>query len=302
MRLFYRVRASLEVLTQTERARKNTLSAYHIRSWQITLCAALCAALFAKLVLSLPSSAAQQSDYTEHAEIDARGNIYVSSDQGKLIKMADVGHCMEAKVAGDMQTFGCAVTVPLRPTESWQAVQLEIYLRGGLKKTIEPGASIREWHFWKDGQFVAAYFGPLSSPGTYELFDTANARVVERVAEPADKSVLPQWAKDLAQLQDESVPTSAALTQERTAWIAKILRQIGEIKPGMQRKNLSQVFTTEGGRSNRFERTYVSVECPYIKVDVRFKAADGDSAALPEAPEDVIESISQPYLGWSVMD
>jgi hypothetical protein len=298
MRLFYRVRVSLEVLTQTERARKNTLSAYHIRSWQITLCVAV----LAKLVLSVPSFAAQRSDYIEHAEIDAQGNIYVSSDPGKLIKMADVGHCMEAKEAGDMQTFGCAVTVPLRPTESWQAVQLEIYLKGGLKKTIEPGTPIHEWHFWKDGQFVAVYFGPLSGAGTYELFDIPNVRVVRQVAEPADISALPQWAKGLAQLQDEAVPTSAALTQERTAWIAKILRQVEEIKPGMQRKDLSKIFTTEGGRSNRFQRIYVSVECPYIKVDVRFKAADGDSAALPEAPEDVIESFSQPYLGWNVMD
>jgi hypothetical protein len=149
---------------------------------------------------------------------------------------------------------------------------------------------------------VAAYFGPLSSPGTYELFDTANARVVERVAEPADKSVLPQWAKGLAQLQDEFVPMSAALTEERTAWIAKILRQIGEIKPGMQHKNLSKVFTTEGGRSNRFERTYVSIECPYIKVDVQFKPVKPRSDAMTEDPEHGIDSISRPYLQWTIMD
>jgi hypothetical protein len=252
--------------------------------------------------LPLPSFSAQKSDYTGHAELDARGNIYVSSDERKLIKMADAGHCMEAKTAGDTQTIGCAVAVPLRPGESWQPLQLEIYLKGGLKKTIEPGAPIREWHFWKDGQFVVVCFGPLSGPGTCELFDTPNARVVERVAEPADKSALPQWAKGLAQLQDEAVPMSEALTQERTAWIAKVLRQIGEIKPGMHRKDLSKVLTTEGGRSDRFEQTYVSVECPYIKVDVQFKAADHESDALPESPEDVIESISCPYLQWTIMD
>jgi hypothetical protein len=169
-------------------------------------------------------------------------------------------------------------------------------------KSIEPGAPVREWHFWKDGQFVAVCSGPLGGPGTYELFDTPNARVVERVAEPVDKSALPQWAKGLAQLQDESVPMSEVLTQERTAWIAKVLRQIGKIKPGMQRKDLAKVFTTEGGRSNRFQRTYVSIECPYIKVDVQFKPAGHESDALPEAPEDVIESISRPYLQWTIMD
>jgi hypothetical protein len=298
MRLFDRVRVSREAVTQTERALKYPTWSHLITSRQ----GALCAALVANLILSLPSFAAQQSGYTEHAEIDAQGNIYVSSDQGKLIKMADAGHCMEATTAGDMQTIGCAVAVPLRPGESWQSLQLEIYLKGGLKKTIEPAAPIREWHFWKDGQFVAVYIGPLSGPGTFELFDTANARVVERVAEPADKGLLPQWAKSRAQLQDESVPMSDALTQERTAWIAKVLRQIGEIKPGMHRQDLSKVFTTEGGRSNRFERTYVSIECPYIKVDVQFKPVKPESNAVIEDPEDVIESISRPYLQWSIMD
>jgi hypothetical protein len=298
MRLFDRVRVSREAVTQTERALKYPTWSHLITSRQ----GALCAALVANLILSLPSFAAQQSGYTEHAEIDAQGNIYVSSDQGKLIKMADAGHCMEATTAGDMQTIGCAVAVPLRPGESWQSLQLEIYLKGGLKKTIELGAPIREWHFWKDGQFVAVYIGPLSGPGTFELFDSANARVVERVAEPADKGLLPQWAKSRAQLQDESVPMSDALTQERTAWIAKVLRQIGEIKPGMHRQDLSKVFTTEGGRSNRFERTYVSIECPYIKVDVQFKPVKPESNAVIEDPEDVIESISRPYLQWSIMD
>jgi hypothetical protein len=298
MRLFDRFRVSPEALTQTDCALKYARQSHRFTSRQRTLCAAL----VASLVVSIPALAAQKFDYTAQAELDAQGNIYVSSDEHKLIKMADARHCMEATEAGDMQTMGCAVRVPLRPGESWQPVQLEIYLKGGVKKTIEPGAPIREWHFWKDGQFVAVYFGPLSGPGTYELFDAANARVVERLAEPADKSVLPQWAKSQKQLRDESVPMSAALTEERTAWIAKILRQIGEIEPGMQRKDLSKVFTTEGGISNRFQRTYVSVECPYIKVDVQFKPVDQDSDALPEAPEDAIASISRPYLQWTIMD
>jgi len=33
----------------------------------------------------------------------------VSSDQGKLIRMADLKHCSEAHVANDQQTVGCRV-------------------------------------------------------------------------------------------------------------------------------------------------------------------------------------------------
>jgi|GEM_PF-2516001 hypothetical protein len=298
MRLFDRVRMSREAPTETARALECSRSSRLLSPQQRSLCAAL----VASLIVSIPRVAAQKFDYTAQAEFDAQGNIYVSTDERKLIKMAEAGHCMEATVAGDLQTVGCAVSVPLRPGESWQPLRLEIYFKGGVKKTIEPGEPIREWHFWKHGQFVAVYSGPLGGLGTYELFDSPTARVVERVTEPSDKSVLPQWAKGRAQLQDEAVPMSEALTQERTAWIAKILRQIGEIKPGMQRKDLSKVFTTEGGRSSRFERTYVSIDCPYIKVDVQFKQADRDSDALAEVPEDVIESISRPYLQWTIMD
>jgi hypothetical protein len=92
------------------------------------------------------------------------------------------------------------------------------------------------------------------------------------------------------------------LARERTKWIAKVLRQIAKIEPGMKRKDLLTVFTTEGGLSIRFQRTYVYSECPYIKVNVRFKAANNEGDGSNEDRDDIIETISQPYLGWSVMD
>jgi hypothetical protein len=101
----------------------------------------------------------------------------------------------------------------------------------------------------------------------------------------------------------QDVPTmSPALAEERTHWIARLLRQIGKIEPGMRRKALLEIFTTEGGISTRHERTYVSVECPFIKVDVTFKATNIGSDPFKEDPDDIIESISKPYLAWSMMD
>ncbi|HEV2492404.1 MAG TPA: hypothetical protein VG204_04955 [Terriglobia bacterium] len=161
------------------------------------------------------------------------------------------------------------------------------------------------------GMFLLAYCvlgrgdvrsGLPTGRGTYALYGATSGSIVETVAEPSVECLLPQGAKSPAQIEDESVPTSAALTQERTVWIAKLLREIGKIKPGMRRKDLLKVFTTEGGLSNRFQRTYVQIECPYIKVDVRFKAANDEHDVLREDPEDVIETISRPYLAWSVAD
>src|SRR2546429_9691351 len=83
-----------------------------------------------------------------------------------------------------------------------------------------------------------------------------------------------------------------------------LFRSIGKIRPGMRRRDLLTVFTTEGGISTRTQRTYVHTECPYIKVTVRFKAVSGESPSLDEDPDDIdiIESVSQPFLAWSVMD
>ena len=269
-----------------------------MKPWQKSLCTYL----LVHSVLWRPAWAAEKFEYAKQAELDSQGNVYVSSDEGKLIKMADANHCSSVEVANDKQTVGCTVMRGLAPEEFSQPLKLEIYLKGGLRKTIELEAPIRNWHFWKDGQQVSVCSGPSNGPGTYALYDVGSARVVEKLQEPPDENLLPQWAKNQVQIDDESVPMSSVLTQERTKWIAKVLRQISKIKPGMRRKDVLKVFTTEGGLSNRLQRTYVHAECPYIKVNVRFKAANNERDVLKEDPEDIIESISQPYLAWSVSD
>jgi hypothetical protein len=80
------------------------------------------------------------------------------------------------------------------------------------------------------------------------------------------------------------------------------------VKPGMTRKQLLDVFKTEGGISNRHRRTYVSRECPFFKVDVQFEAI-GTSYRNSEGRVDSVESdqdriitISNPYLALSHVD
>lgn len=254
------------------------------------------------LVLVAIPCTAQKSEYDKEAELDGKGNIFVSSNDGKLIWMADTRHCSETIFANDRQTVGCMVAPSSDSFPPAPILQLEIYLKGGQKRTIEPGAPILDWHFWEDGRKAAVHSGLRVRQGTYALFESATARVVEKLEEPTDERVLPQWAKSQSQIQDESVPMSAALTQQRTYWIAKVLRQIEKVQPGMQRKDLRDILTTEGGISNRFQRTYVYVECPYIKVNVKFKAASDEADALKEDPDDTIESVSQPFLQCSTMD
>ena len=60
--------------------------------------------------------------------------------------------------------------------------------------------------------------------------------------------------------------------QDHDAWVAYALKKIESIKPGMTREQLLGVFTTEGGISTGLQRTFVSRDCPYFKVDVGFRA------------------------------
>ncbi len=87
--------------------------------------------------------------------------------------------------------------------------------------------------------------------------------------------------------------------RNHTNWISECIKRIQSIKPGATRDKLLKVCTTEGGISTRSWRRYVYRECPYIKVDVKFKPIDNDKQ---EKPGDVITEVSKPFLEWSIMD
>jgi hypothetical protein len=96
--------------------------------------------------------------------------------------------------------------------------------------------------------------------------------------------------------------------RENVNWVAQILSQMNGIKPGMARADLLKVFTIEGGLSTGLQRTFVSQQCPYFKVDVAFRAVgrpekdQNGRVTLIEDQRDEIESISKPYLAFSVLD
>ena len=98
--------------------------------------------------------------------------------------------------------------------------------------------------------------------------------------------------------QSELPPIPSQIDKEHTAWIVDVLNAAQTVKVGMTRADLMKVFTTEGGLSTISQRTFVYRHCPFVKVDVRFAAADHNK----ELPTDEIIEVSRPYLAWSVMD
>jgi hypothetical protein len=82
--------------------------------------------LFVVVVVAIPLTA-QKFEYNKQAELDGKGNIFVSSNDGKLIWMADTRHCSEATFANDRQTVGCMVapssnSFPPAPTCNWKSI------------------------------------------------------------------------------------------------------------------------------------------------------------------------------------
>jgi hypothetical protein len=95
---------------------------------------------------------------------------------------------------------------------------------------------------------------------------------------------------------------------DHAAWVARVLEQMLTIQPGMTRSQLLTVFTTEGGVFTGLERQFVSRECPFFKVHVKFEAvgrpsrdSDGRGTSV-EGPDDRIVTISRPYLEFSIID
>ena len=92
---------------------------------------------------------------------------------------------------------------------------------------------------------------------------------------------------------------------DHRAWVEQSLERMLTIQPGVTRNELMKVFTTEGGLSTAMQRTFVSRDCPYFKVNVGFRRAvenDKQTDWLPELADDVITTISEPYLQFSIMD
>jgi hypothetical protein len=89
-------------------------------------------------------------------------------------------------------------------------------------------------------------------------------------------------------------PTEASSRMDRCV-ISQFSLALG-IQPGMTRSDLLEVFTMEGGLSNRLRQTYVLKGCEIIHVDVTYSPISNETDHLTEMPGDKIDTISKPYL------
>jgi hypothetical protein len=162
------------------------------------------------LALTLVCSLAAAQAPPNGAVSDEQTGVFVDSTDGHRIRMADLDHCVEAVTARDGETVGCLVSRGMGDLGFVPQLQIEVYWTGGHKLVLTPGGPIRDWRFWKVGTQVAISFE--SGPGriVYALFNAQTGELIERIPEPKNRSMLPQWAKSQIQIEDESVPAGPA--------------------------------------------------------------------------------------------
>ncbi len=92
---------------------------------------------------------------------------------------------------------------------------------------------------------------------------------------------------------------------DTTKWLADSLNEMQTIHSGMARQDLLRVFHPAGGffSSTRFKGKFVYRNSPYIGVDVEFARPAGETDDnSPASPQDVIISVSRPYLAQPATD
>jgi hypothetical protein len=101
-------------------------------------------------------------------------------------------------------------------------------------------------------------------------------------------------------------PTQSAnpepCTQSHEAWLKQVSEKIETIKPGMTRWDLLRVLRTEGTPRHMFRiggaasgvlrESFVSQDCPYLRIDVELAGRD-------DPIQDVIVKVSKPYLHFA---
>jgi hypothetical protein len=101
-------------------------------------------------------------------------------------------------------------------------------------------------------------------------------------------------------------PTQSAnpepCAQNHEAWLKQVSEKMEAIKPGMTRWDLLKVLRTEGTPRSRFRigggpsqvlrESFVSQDCPYLRIVVELAGRDDPN-------QDVIVKASKPYLQFA---
>lgn len=82
--------------------------------------------------------------------------------------------------------------------------------------------------------------------------------------------------------------------------VQKALEDYGHLKPGMTRKEIEHRFVPDRGLQFPLSTRYLYVDCPYIKVEIKFKPSSPGSKWF--APGDISTEISKLSIDYPAND
>ena len=84
--------------------------------------------------------------------------------------------------------------------------------------------------------------------------------------------------------------------------VTAALQAVGQIKKGRKRADVEKEFSEQGGLSGRNETIYVYKLCPLIKVRVFFSPSTDQKGSRKSRLDDMVRSVSTPYIEYPVKD
>jgi len=132
--------------------------------------------------------------------LDPGGSVHVVQVDSQDVRVTYKGRYRDPQLSPDRHTVGM-LAVDSLDDGSGHIVEVSSKLKllrgGGFFQEIEPTGFIRSWAFVRDGKAVAVYSGPLHFAGTYELYDTSSAAMLESAKDPLTDAS-PDWVRALS--------------------------------------------------------------------------------------------------------
>jgi hypothetical protein len=96
------------------------------------------------------------------------------------------------------------------------------------------------------------------------------------------------------------VGTPANDSQSSCEPMQHALKDLGQLKVGMSRRDAEKTLKLSGGLSSRTDTFYVYRGCAYVQVELDFEPDPNIDREF--SPNDQISKISRPYLAYPAMD
>jgi hypothetical protein len=84
--------------------------------------------------------------------------------------------------------------------------------------------------------------------------------------------------------------------------IKEAISIVGNLKEGSIRAEVERDFMLDGGLQSRGTSRYMLKKCRFIKIEVTFSKDERSGTWIDGSPNDIVTSVTKPYLEYPFMD